>query len=65
MYLKRHRLLTHSIGWPLTTCVHAVSKLLFTPVVGLVGGAVLGVAAVGKYVVTGRILGISGASTCD
>jgi len=32
----------------------------FTPAVALTGGAVLGLCAVCKYVVTGRILGISG-----
>jgi hypothetical protein len=32
----------------------------FTPLVGLAGGAVLGLAAFGKYVINGRVLGISG-----
>lgn len=32
----------------------------FTPLVGLAGGAVLGLSVVGKYLITGRILGISG-----
>ncbi|KAI8476831.1 MAG: hypothetical protein J3K34DRAFT_399589 [Monoraphidium minutum] len=36
------------------------TALQFTPLVALTGGAVLGVSAVTKYVVTGRILGISG-----
>lgn len=33
----------------------------FTPVTALVGGLTLGVAAVGKFAITGRVLGISGA----
>lgn len=33
----------------------------FTPATALVGGLTLGVAAVGKFAITGRILGISGA----
>jgi hypothetical protein len=38
-----------------------VVELQFTPLVGLTGGVVLGLAAAGKYILTGRILGISGA----
>jgi hypothetical protein len=34
--------------------------LLFTPHAALIGGATLGVAAIAKYSLTGRILGISG-----
>ena len=34
--------------------------LLFTPQVALIGGLTLGVATIGKYCLTGRILGISG-----
>jgi hypothetical protein len=33
----------------------------FTPVTALVGGLTLGIAAVGKFAITGRVLGISGA----
>jgi hypothetical protein len=39
----------------------AAVALSFTPLVGLVGGIALGMAAATKRVATGRILGISGA----
>jgi hypothetical protein len=35
--------------------------VIFTPATALVGGLVLGTAAAGKLVLTGRVLGISGA----
>lgn len=39
----------------------ATTQLQFTPVTALVGGLTLGIVAVGKFAITGRILGISGA----
>jgi hypothetical protein len=36
------------------------TALQLTPAVGLAGGAVLGICAVTKFLITGRILGISG-----
>ncbi len=50
----------------LTTCHRAaftavaLTALQFTPVSAAVGGMVLGIAALGKLAITGRILGISG-----
>ncbi|WIA31133.1 hypothetical protein OEZ86_001153 [Tetradesmus obliquus] len=35
--------------------------IMFTPTTALVGGLVLGTAAAGKLLLTGRVLGISGA----
>lgn len=40
---------------------NATTLVQFTPVPALLGGLVLGIAAVGKFAITGRILGISGA----
>jgi uncharacterized membrane protein YedE/YeeE len=39
----------------------ATTTMQFTPVTALVGGLTLGIAAVAKYAITGRVLGISGA----
>ena len=44
---------------PARSAVASVA-LQFTPLVAAAGGAVLGLAAVCKWLVTGRILGISG-----
>lgn len=47
---------------PLATAAAVASTTMhFTPATALVGGLTLGVAAVAKYAITGRILGISGA----
>jgi hypothetical protein len=47
--------------FPAVAASMPITQLQFTPVTALVGGLVLGVAAVGKLAITGRILGISGA----
>lgn len=44
-----------------TIAGNATTLVQFTPVPALLGGLVLGIAAVGKFAITGRILGISGA----
>lgn len=47
---------------PLATAAAVASTTMhFTPATALVGGLTLGIAAVAKYAITGRILGISGA----
>jgi hypothetical protein len=40
---------------------NATTLVQFTPVPALLGGLVLAIATVGKFAITGRILGISGA----
>lgn len=42
-------------------CSNILEMVLFTPATALVGGLVLGTAAAGKLLLTGRVLGISGA----
>ncbi len=42
----------------------ALTALQFTPVPAAVGGMVLGIAALGRLAITGRILGISGIVRC-
>eukprot|EP00882_Tetradesmus_deserticola_P004185 GHRQ01004421.1.p1 GENE.GHRQ01004421.1~~GHRQ01004421.1.p1 ORF type:complete len:173 (+),score=34.39 GHRQ01004421.1:383-901(+) len=46
---------------PIVATGEASTLVQFTPVPALLGGLVLGVATVGKFAITGRILGISGA----
>ncbi|KAF6256935.1 hypothetical protein COO60DRAFT_1622272 [Scenedesmus sp. NREL 46B-D3] len=46
---------------PAAAAGNATTLVQFTPVPALLGGLVLGIAAVGKFAITGRILGISGA----
>ena len=52
---------THVANTAAAAAVAAGTALQFTPVHALCGGAILGIAAVGKMTLTGRILGVSGA----
>ena len=39
-------------------------QMMFTPETAVIGGLVLGMTAVAKYALTGRILGMSGILRC-